>query len=101
MWTLFNAIFLFASILLAQAIASPGQSDSAAILPSLYLLAVFTPGLCVTVRRLHDVNRSGWWLLIGFVPLFGVIVLLAFEVTEGTPGPNRFGPDPQRSVSPD
>ncbi len=64
------------------------------ILLALFSLAVFLPGLAVTVRRLHDVDRSGWWVLLALVP-FGVIVLLVFEVQEGTPGPNRFGPSPK------
>jgi uncharacterized membrane protein YhaH (DUF805 family) len=47
------------------------------------------PGLALSVRRLHDIGRSGWWLLIGLVP-FGSIVLLVFHCTDGTPGPNRY-----------
>jgi hypothetical protein len=46
------------------------------------------------VRRLHDTDRSGWWWLIGFIPLIGIIVLIVFGCFEGTRGPNRFGPDP-------
>ena len=57
-------------------------------------LATFIPGLAVMVRRLHDLDKSGWWLLIGFVPLIGAIVLIVFMCIEGTRGPNRFGPDP-------
>lgn len=57
-------------------------------------LLLFLPSLAVAVRRLHDTDRSGWWLLIGLVPLVGTIVLLVFYLTRGTDGPNRFGPDP-------
>ena len=60
----------------------------------LFGLAVFLPGLAVGVRRLHDVDRSGWWLLLGLIPLIGAIVLIIWFCTRGTPGPNRFGPDP-------
>lgn len=58
-------------------------------------LALFLPGLAVTVRRLHDTDRSGWWILLGLVPLIGIIVLIVWYCTEGTRGPNRFGPDPK------
>jgi uncharacterized membrane protein YhaH (DUF805 family) len=62
----------------------------------LVALALFLPGLAVGVRRLHDTDRSGWWLLIALVPFVGAIVLLVFEVLDGTPGPNRFGPSPKQ-----
>lgn len=61
----------------------------------LWSLIVFIPSLAVAIRRLHDTDRSGWWLLIGLVPLIGAIVLLVFYLTDGTRGPNRFGPDPK------
>ena len=57
-------------------------------------LATFIPSLSVTVRRLHDLDKSGWWLLIILVPLIGAIVLLVFMCIEGTRGANRFGADP-------
>ena len=60
----------------------------------LFMLATLIPGLAVGVRRLHDTDRSGWWLLIGLIPLIGAIVLFVFLVSGGTRGPNRFGPDP-------
>jgi uncharacterized membrane protein YhaH (DUF805 family) len=61
----------------------------------LFGLATIIPAIAVAIRRLHDTDRSGWWILIGLVPLVGAIVLLIFYVTDGTPGPNRFGPDPK------
>jgi uncharacterized membrane protein YhaH (DUF805 family) len=60
----------------------------------LFLLAVIVPSLAVGVRRLHDTDRPGWWLLIGLIPIIGAIVLLVFFVTEGTKGDNQYGPDP-------
>jgi uncharacterized membrane protein YhaH (DUF805 family) len=65
------------------------------ILQMIWLLILLVPSLAVGVRRLHDTDRSGWWLLISFVPLVGGIVLLVFNVLDGTPGPNKFGPDPK------
>jgi uncharacterized membrane protein YhaH (DUF805 family) len=66
----------------------------------LLLLGTLIPSIAVGIRRLHDTDRSGWWLLIALVPLIGAIVLLVFYVTDGTPGPNRFGPDPKGNVDP-
>ena len=61
----------------------------------IYTLAVLTPGIAVSVRRLHDTDRSGWWLLIGLIPLIGCIVLLVFMVQDGKPGANQYGANPK------
>jgi uncharacterized membrane protein YhaH (DUF805 family) len=68
------------------------------VLTTLYLLAVLLPSLGVSVRRLHDTGRSGWWVLIGLVPFVGAIVLIVFAALEGDRGPNAFGPDPKTAV---
>jgi uncharacterized membrane protein YhaH (DUF805 family) len=60
----------------------------------LFGLAVLIPSIAVGARRLHDTDRSGWWLLIALIPFIGAIVLLVFFVLPGTQGTNRFGPDP-------
>lgn len=65
------------------------------LLGTLYGLAVFLPSLAVAVRRLHDTGRTGWWLLIGFIPIIGFIVLLIFLVLDSDPGPNEYGPNPK------
>jgi uncharacterized membrane protein YhaH (DUF805 family) len=52
---------------------------------------VFVLGLALQVRRLHDINRSGYWAFIGLIPIVGTIVLIVFACQPGTPGPNRFG----------
>lgn len=59
-----------------------------------FALGSFIPSLAVAVRRLHDTDKSGWFLLINLIP-FGGIVLLVFYFLEGTRGENRFGPDPK------
>jgi uncharacterized membrane protein YhaH (DUF805 family) len=56
-------------------------------------LALFLPGLAVSIRRLHDIDRTGWWLLIALTGV-GLILLFVWACFAGTPGPNRFGPDP-------
>lgn len=64
------------------------------ILSGIYNLAVLLPSLAVGARRLHDIGRSGWWLLIGLIPVIGLIVLIYFYVQPGERGPNPYGPDP-------
>ena len=61
---------------------------------TLFTLAILIPGLAVAFRRLHDIDRSAWWLLITLIPFIGVIILLVWHCQRGTAGPNRFGPDP-------
>ncbi len=58
---------------------------------SIFSLVTFIPGLAMSVRRLHDLNRSGWWLLLVFVPVIGWIVLFVWTVTKGDEADNRFG----------
>ena len=65
----------------------------------LYFLATLLPYLAVSVRRLHDTNRSGWWLLITFVPFIGGLILLFWFVEDSQPGPNRFGPNPKEMAT--
>jgi len=66
----------------------------AGILSGLFSLAILIPAIAVGIRRLHDIDRSGWWLLIGLIPFVGAIVMIVFMATRGTTGDNRFGPDP-------
>ena len=61
----------------------------------LYYLAMLVPTLAVLVRRLHDIGKSGWWILIGLVPFVGGIVLLVFTLVPGSRGPNRYGDSPK------
>ncbi|MBK9563783.1 MAG: DUF805 domain-containing protein [Saprospiraceae bacterium] len=56
---------------------------------------LFIPNLAVYIRRLPATNRSGWFLLIGVIPFIGFLILLVFLLTEGTYGPNKYGPDPK------
>ena len=58
------------------------------------------PNLAVTIRRLHDQDKSGWWLLISFIP-FGGLVLLVFMFIDGTPGENEYGPSPKDTFTAD
>lgn len=64
----------------------------------LYLLATFIPSLAVTIRRLHDVNISGWFYLINIIPYLGAFILFIFACINGTVGTNNYGPDPKKPI---
>ena len=64
-------------------------------LVGLAYLAIFIPSIAVQVRRFHDQDRSGWFVLLGFIPYVGGLIVFVFMLLEGTKGPNRFGPDPK------
>jgi uncharacterized membrane protein YhaH (DUF805 family) len=89
-WTLFAVLMSIASRVLDLALF-PGLDTSP--INSLVGLALFLPGLSVSVRRLHDLDRTGWWLLI-ILTVIGLIVILVWFCMRGTVGANRFGPDP-------
>jgi len=65
------------------------------LLGGLYYFAVLIPSLSVSIRRLHDTGRSGWWILIVLIPLIGVITLLVFTVQDSESGNNAYGPNPK------
>ncbi|HHQ4634024.1 DUF805 domain-containing protein [Aeromonas veronii] len=69
------------------------------LISSIYSLAVLLPSLAVAARRLHDTDRSAWWLLLGLIPIIGTLVLIYFMVCNGQQGPNRFGDDPKAGPS--
>lgn len=61
----------------------------------LLVLALIVPGIAVQVRRFHDQDKSGWFVLLALIPFLGGLIVLVFMCLEGTKGPNRFGPDPK------
>lgn len=85
---LFNLAVAFAAYLLSQLLKTNAIS-------TIVTLALLLPGLSVSVRRLHDVGKKGWYLLMVFVPVVGAILVLVKLCTEGDAGPNVFGPDPK------
>jgi uncharacterized membrane protein YhaH (DUF805 family) len=96
-------LLVFAAFMILGAILGGGLGNSsgggilATLIGILYLvfaLGMLIPSIAVTVRRLHDLDKSGWMLLIAFIPLVGSIILLVWYCTQGTSGPNRFGEDP-------
>jgi uncharacterized membrane protein YhaH (DUF805 family) len=104
LFTLFQVLVTFAiAILIGIASASTDTPDASGQDPNmvggllvlaliLFWLAMFIPSLAVTVRRLHDSDKSGFWLLLHLIPVGGFVIFI-FTLLDGTPGPNRHGPD--------
>ncbi|GAA2740030.1 hypothetical protein GCM10009868_00530 [Terrabacter aerolatus] len=87
-------VYLFNTIvaMVLNVLTAATHSNIFQILVGVFALAAIIPGLAVAARRLHDTGRSGWWILIGLIPLVGAIVLLVFLVGDSQPGPNAYGP---------
>ncbi|EJL26873.1 DUF805 domain-containing protein [Brevibacillus sp. BC25] len=92
MFTLFNIIVSMVIALVDYLIGT------GSILGMIYSLAVLLPSLSVTARRLHDTGRSGWWILLTFIPLIGAIILLVF-LCQDSQGDNKYGANPKTSQS--
>jgi uncharacterized membrane protein YhaH (DUF805 family) len=93
-WVLFAALGGLVTAVIDAAIF--GYHAGVSPLNSIFGVAVFLPGLAVAARRLHDTDRTAWWLLLALTGI-GAIVLIIWFCFKGTPGPNRFGPDPLAS----
>jgi uncharacterized membrane protein YhaH (DUF805 family) len=93
MFALFNIIISFVLGFIEGLAGGPGA------LAGIYSLAVLIPSLAVSVRRLHDTDRSGWWLLIALIPLIGALVLLVFVVQDSQPGENQYGLNPKTTLA--
>ena len=83
----------FVASILDSVVGTGGMMGSFGVLTMIVMLGLLLPSIAAGVRRLHDTDRSGWWLLIAIIPLIG-LVLIYFLVLEGTKGDNRFGADP-------
>lgn len=95
----FFVVNLLVIFLLTLAFGRGGDSESMPIPVLLYFLVVLAPALGVGIRRLHDTDRTGWWILVNFIPFIGGLVFLVFMLLPGTQGENRFGPDPKAGVA--
>ncbi|HEX8096067.1 DUF805 domain-containing protein [Jatrophihabitans sp.] len=87
--------FALFSVIVSVVAAIIDSAMGSSVVEAIVGLALLLPSLAVTVRRLHDTGRSGWWILIGLIPLIGAIVLLVFEVKDSQPGENKYGPSPK------
>jgi uncharacterized membrane protein YhaH (DUF805 family) len=98
---MFTLLFVLAIVGMAivtgilGAFSSPEPTALFVVPIGLLILALFVPTLAVQVRRFHDQDKSGWYVLLGLIPYVGGIIVLVFMCIEGTRGPNRFGPDPK------
>ncbi len=86
--------FTLFDFLIGSAAAVIDANADQTLLAPLLNLALLLPGLAVAARRLHDVGRSGWWLLLGLIPLIGWLVLLIWTIRRGDSTPNRYGDSP-------
>ena len=84
-WTLFSILATIAANIVDAIIGIP-------IFSIVVALGLLLPNLSISVRRLHDIDKTGWWILIGLIPLIGFIVLIIFYVQKGDPGENSYGP---------
>lgn len=96
---LLTVLITLALAILDMLIGSFDKASGIGVLSGLYSLAILIPNLAVTVRRLHDTNRSGWWFFIVLVPLLGGILLLIFLAQDGTPGENQYGANPKEVMN--
>lgn len=99
MFFLFNLLFIIAASMIDHILGITFDGTWYGPFYILYALAVFIPGLAVAVRRLHDVNKSGWYLLISIIPIVGPIIVLIRLCTDSTPGENQYGPNPKDSAT--
>lgn len=90
MFVLFNLIIAVVLGIIENALGIVGPS-------LVYSLAVLVPGIAVSIRRLHDTGRSGWFILLGLIPIVGALILIFFYVQDSTPGSNEYGPNPKEA----
>lgn len=108
-FVLFNIIFAIVAMLIDRLIGDTFTMEtSRGVLAEpfgyvyiIYALFVLIPGLAVGVRRLHDINKSGWFFFLALIPVIGSIWLLVWFCMDGTPGDNKYGPNPKETENND
>lgn len=95
MYTLFYVIFALGAIFLDFILGFASGDLGYGLLYVLYVFAMLIPTLAVSVRRLHDVGKSGWMLLVGLIPIVGAIWLIILFVSDSIPGANQYGANPK------
>ena len=96
-FVILNTVFAVLALILDNVLGLAALTNGFSPLYSLYWLATLVPALAVTVRRLHDTGRSGWYFLVAFIPLIGGIWLLILTVMDGDRYTNEYGPDPKEA----
>jgi len=89
-------MFILANIIVAIVLGIIAGIIHARFLSILYSLAVIVPNIAIGIRRMHDINKSGFWILVGIIPFIGWIWFIILAVQEGTKGSNTYGPDPKQ-----
>jgi len=92
-FVLFHIVFVLGALMLDFAIIF-NNGNPVAFVYLFYFLATFIPALAVTVRRLHDTDKSGWWMFVSLIPIVGSVWMIVLMASEGTRGDNKYGPDP-------
>ena len=98
MFFIYNMIIIFL-LGFIEGISDMSPDTDESILALIYGSLVLLPSLAVGVRRLHDIGKSGWWILLSLIPLIGTIILIIFFIKDGEIGTNRYGPNPKFHVT--
>ena len=99
MFFLFNVLISLGLGVLDVVAGTYSVEYETGLFSGLYSLLVLIPSIAVSVRRLYDTNRSGWWIVISLIPIIGVLVLFVFTCFDSQPGTNRFGANPKEAAS--
>jgi uncharacterized membrane protein YhaH (DUF805 family) len=94
-FVLFNVIFAIVAAVIDNVLGIASEELGYGPIYGLYALATLIPGIAVSIRRLHDIGKSGWYFLLALIPCVGGIILLVFDLTPGDPYDNEYGPDPK------
>ena len=97
-FALFGVIVSIVADLIDTVLGTMSEDTNVGVVGGIAGLALLLPGIAVAIRRLHDTTRSGWWILIGLVPIVGWIVLIVFYVQDSHPD-NKYGPSPKAAAA--
>jgi len=95
---LVNIIIIFSLNIIENLIGTYNSDLGMGILQGIYYLATLVPALAVSIRRLHDSNLRGWWMLLGFIPIVGALILIILYVRDSTPEENKYGRNPKTPI---
>jgi uncharacterized membrane protein YhaH (DUF805 family) len=99
MFVLFNVIFAVVALVIDSVLGAASEEGGYGLFYGLFSLAILLPSWSVTVRRLHDVGKSGWWIFISLIPIIGGIWLFILTVTDSQPGDNQYGQNPKVTLN--
>ena len=94
-WTFALVNCLIALLLLTLGLAFGGDSPASNIMVTIFYLIMLVPNLSVSVRRLHDIGKSGWYMFLSLIPLIGGLILLVWALMDSEPGENQYGKNPK------